>query len=415
MPTKSAQSYINLESEFGAFNYEPLPVVLHRGKGIYVWDTDDKKYFDFLSAYSAVNQGHCHPRIIESLIEQAQRLTLTSRAFHNDRLGPTEKFLCETFGFDRMLPMNTGVEAAETSVKLARKWGYKVKGIPADRAKVVFASGNFWGRSLGAISASTDSNSRNQFGPFIPGFTTIPYNDVSALERELEDSNVAAFMIEPIQGEAGVIVPDPDYLRKCKEICKSKNVLLIFDEIQTGLGRTGKLLAGDHEGVKPDLLVLGKALSGGTLPVSAVLSSDEVMLTLKPGEHGSTFGGNPLACSVAKTAVEVLLEEQLSENAEARGIEFRQEMELLHGDYPDKIKQVRGKGLLNAVEFFPGKEGSLAKKVCYDLLEKGLLAKQTHDHTIRFAPPLCINREEIGIACDKISESVRKTLDGSPR
>ncbi|EPG73190.1 ornithine aminotransferase [Leptospira fainei serovar Hurstbridge str. BUT 6] len=412
MPTQSAQSYIDLERKFGAFNYEPLPVVLQRGRGIYLWDTEEKKYFDFLSAYSAVNQGHCHPRIIESLISQSEKLTLTSRAFYNDQLGITEKFLCETFGFDRMLPMNTGVEAAETAVKLTRKWGYQVKGISQDKAKIVFASGNFWGRSLGAISASTDPNSRREFGPFIPGFTVIPYNDVHALEKELEDSNVAGFMVEPIQGEAGVILPDIGYLKKISQLCREKNVLLILDEIQTGLGRTGKLLAADHENVKPDLLVLGKALSGGTLPVSAVLSSDEVILTLKPGEHGSTFGGNPLASAVAKTAVQVILEEKLPDNAEQRGVEFREAMEILHKEYPDKIRQVRGKGLLNAVEFFPEKSGgSIAKKICYDLLERGLLAKQTHDHTIRFAPPLCITEEEIQIAVAKISDSVRKTLD----
>ncbi|WP_010571415.1 ornithine--oxo-acid transaminase [Leptospira broomii] len=412
MPTQSAQSYIDLERKFGAFNYEPLPVVLQRGKGIYLWDTEERKYFDFLSAYSAVNQGHCHPRIIESLISQSERLTLTSRAFYNDQLGITEKFLCETFGFDRMLPMNTGVEAAETAVKLTRKWGYQVKGIPQDKAKIVFATGNFWGRSLGAISASTDPNSRKEFGPFIPGFIVIPYNDIHALMKELEDPNVAGFMVEPIQGEAGVILPDFGYLKKISQLCREKNVLLILDEIQTGLGRTGKLLAADHENVKPDLLVLGKALSGGTLPVSAVLSSNEVILTLKPGEHGSTFGGNPLASAVAKTAVQVILDEKLPENAEQRGVEFREGMEILHKEYPDKIKQVRGKGLLNAVEFLPEKSGgSVAKRICYDLLDRGLLAKQTHDHTIRFAPPLCITGEEIQIAVAMISDSVRKTLD----
>ncbi|EQA44258.1 ornithine aminotransferase [Leptospira broomii serovar Hurstbridge str. 5399] len=401
-----------MERKFGAFNYEPLPVVLQRGKGIYLWDTEERKYFDFLSAYSAVNQGHCHPRIIESLISQSERLTLTSRAFYNDQLGITEKFLCETFGFDRMLPMNTGVEAAETAVKLTRKWGYQVKGIPQDKAKIVFATGNFWGRSLGAISASTDPNSRKEFGPFIPGFIVIPYNDIHALMKELEDPNVAGFMVEPIQGEAGVILPDFGYLKKISQLCREKNVLLILDEIQTGLGRTGKLLAADHENVKPDLLVLGKALSGGTLPVSAVLSSNEVILTLKPGEHGSTFGGNPLASAVAKTAVQVILDEKLPENAEQRGVEFREGMEILHKEYPDKIKQVRGKGLLNAVEFLPEKSGgSVAKRICYDLLDRGLLAKQTHDHTIRFAPPLCITGEEIQIAVAMISDSVRKTLD----
>ncbi|MFB5650267.1 ornithine--oxo-acid transaminase [Leptospira wolffii] len=414
MHTQVSQFYLDLEKEYGAFNYEPLPVVLETGKGIFLWDTEGKKYFDFLSAYSAVNQGHCHPKIIDTLKAQAERLTLTSRAFYNDQLGQMEKFLCETFGFDRMIPMNTGVEAAETSVKLARRWGYQVKGIPDEKAKIVFASGNFWGRSLGAISASTDPLSRNDFGPFVPGFETIPFNDTKALEKELENPNVCAFMVEPIQGEAGVLLPDPGYLREIRRICSEKKILLILDEIQTGLGRTGKLLASDHENVKPDILVLGKALSGGTMPVSATLASDEIILTLKPGTHGSTFGGNPLGAAVAKTAVQVLLEEKLSENAEARGIEFRESMQLLRESFPDKIKEVRGKGLLNAVEFFPNKQGNpIAKKICYRLMEDGVLAKQTHDHTIRFAPPLCITKEQMREASDTISQAIRKTLDES--
>ncbi|TGK03047.1 ornithine--oxo-acid transaminase [Leptospira langatensis] len=411
MRTQSSQFYLDIEKKYGAFNYEPLPVVLEKGRGIFLWDTEDRKYFDFLSAYSAVNQGHCHPRIIDTLKSQAEKLTLTSRAFYNDQLGPMEKFLCETFGFDRMVPMNTGVEAAETSVKLARRWGYQVKKIPKDQAKIVFAAGNFWGRSLGAISASTDDNSRGDFGPFIPGFSIIPFDDLDSLERELKDPNVAAFMMEPIQGEAGVILPKPGYLQEVRRLCSEHNVLLIFDEVQTGLGRTGKLLAGDHEAVKPDLLVLGKALSGGTLPVSAVLSSDEVVLTLKPGTHGSTFGGNPLAAAVATTAVQVLLDENLSENAEARGIEFRQMLSRLKEEYPDKIREVRGKGLLNAVEFFPDETGPRGKKICYKLLDVGILAKQTHDHTIRFAPPLCITKEELEEATSLILSSIRKTLD----
>lgn len=413
MHTQASQYYLDLEKKYGAFNYEPLPVVLESGKGIYLWDTDGKKYFDFLSAYSAVNQGHCHPKIIEALKTQAERLTLTSRAFYNDRLGELEKFLCETFGFERMIPMNTGVEAAETAVKLARRWGYQIKGIPAEKAKIVFAAGNFWGRSLGAISASTDPNSKEAFGPFVPGFEIIPFDDTKTLEQKLEDSNVSAFMVEPIQGEAGVILPKPGYLREIRRICSERNVLLILDEVQTGLGRTGKLLATQHEQVKPDILVLGKALSGGTLPVSAVLSSEEVILTLKPGSHGSTFGGNPLGSAVAKAAVEVLLEEKLSENAEERGIEFRAGMETLRSEFPDRIKEVRGKGLLNAMEFLPDRSGPIAKKICYKLLEQGILAKQTHDHTIRFAPPLCITKDEIEEAINRISSGIRKTLDES--
>ncbi|WP_367898231.1 ornithine--oxo-acid transaminase [Leptospira sp. WS58.C1] len=411
MHTQTSQFYFDTEKEYGAFNYEPLPVVLERGKGIFLWDTDGKKYFDFLSAYSAVNQGHCHPKIIETLKTQSEKLTLTSRAFYNDQLGPMEKFLCDTFGFDRMVPMNTGVEAAETSVKLARRWGYQVKKIPTDKAKIVFASGNFWGRSIGAISASTDPTSRGDFGPFVPGFSIIPFDDTETLKKELEDPNVAAFMVEPIQGEAGVIVPKEGYLKEVRKLCSEYNVLLILDEVQTGLGRTGKLLAADHENVKPDLLVLGKALSGGTLPVSAVLGSDEIILTLKPGTHGSTFGGNPLAAAVAKTAVQVLLEENLSENSEMRGIDFRSSLESLKSEYTGKIKEIRGKGLLNAVEFFPDETGPRAKKICYKLLEFGILAKQTHDHTIRFAPPLCISKSELEEATSLILQTIRKTLD----
>ncbi|PJZ70965.1 ornithine--oxo-acid transaminase [Leptospira perolatii] len=415
MSKQSTHSYFDLEKTYGAFNYEPLPVVLERGSGIFLWDTDGRKYFDFLSAYSAVNQGHCHPRIIETLRTQSERLTLTSRAFHNDQLGPYEKFMCETFSYDRILPMNTGVEASETSVKLTRKWGYKVKGIEKDKAKIVFAAGNFWGRSIGAISASTDPLSRNDFGPFVPGFVIIPFNDTEALSKALEDPDVVGFMVEPIQGEAGVIVPDEGYLKKVRKICTEKNVLLIFDEVQTGLGRTGKLLACDHENVKPDILVLGKALSGGTIPVSAVLASNEVMLTLKPGEHGSTFGGNPLGCAVAKTAISVLLEERLPENAMERGSEFRAHMHQLQKSYSNQIREVRGKGLLNAVEFFPGKEGPVAKKICLDLIKVGVLAKQTHDHTVRFAPPLCISKSEMQEACGLILESISKNLDDSAK
>ncbi|RHX82400.1 ornithine--oxo-acid transaminase [Leptospira yasudae] len=408
---KDSSYYIRLENNFGAANYEPLPVVLDRGERIYLYDVEGKRYFDFLSAYSAVNQGHCHPEIVRTLIEQSQKLTLTSRAFYNSKLGEYEEYLTNLLGYQRLLPMNTGVEAAETSVKLCRKWGYKVKGIPENKAKILFASGNFWGRSIGAISASTDPLSTTGFGPFVPGFEIIPFNDLNALKLALQDKNVAGFMVEPIQGEAGIIVPNEGYLAECKRLCNEAGALLILDEVQTGLGRTGKLLAGDYENVKPDILVLGKALSGGILPVSGILSRDEVMLTIRPGEHGSTYGGNPLACAVAKRAVQVLIEEKMPENSFQMGEVFRKRMNLLKSKYEDAIEAVRGKGLLNAIQFKEKNGKSAAKEVCNQLLKLGLLAKTTHDHTIRFAPPLVIQSDEMNFACDIIDEAVRFCLD----
>ncbi|RHX94797.1 ornithine--oxo-acid transaminase [Leptospira yasudae] len=408
---KDSSYYIRLENNFGAANYEPLPVVLDRGERIYLYDVEGKRYFDFLSAYSAVNQGHCHPEIVRTLIEQSQKLTLTSRAFYNSKLGEYEEYLTNLLGYQRLLPMNTGVEAAETSVKLCRKWGYKVKGIPENKAKILFASGNFWGRSIGAISASTDPLSTTGFGPFVPGFEIIPFNDLNALKLALQDKNVAGFMVEPIQGEAGIIVPNEGYLAECKRLCNEAGALLILDEVQTGLGRTGKLLAGDYENVKPDILVLGKALSGGILPVSGILSRDEVMLTIRPGEHGSTYGGNPLACAVAKRAVQVLIEEKMPENSFQMGEVFRKRMNLLKSKYEDAIEAVRGKGLLNAIQFREKNGKSAAKEVCNQLLKLGLLAKTTHDHTIRFAPPLVIQADEMNSACDIIDDAVRFCLD----
>ena len=397
------QLHIDLEKKFGAFNYKPLPVVLHKGEGIFVYDTEGKKYFDFLSAYSAVNQGHCHPKIIDALQEQAKLLTLTSRAFYNDRLGEFEQKITSIFGFDRVLPMNTGVEACESAVKLARKWGYEVKGVAPNQAVVVFVEGNFWGRSIAAISASTDPSSYTNFGPFVPGFEKIPYNNLEALEQSLQNPNVVAFMAEPIQGEAGVIIPDAGYLKSVKELCKKHNVLFIADEVQTGIGRTGKMLACDHEDIKPDVLVLGKALGGGVFPVSAVLTSDEVMLTLKPGQHGSTFGGNPLACAVAMAALDVVLDEKLADNAETMGAIFRQRMQSIQSPL---IRKVRGKGLLNAVEIEPFGTDGTAEDVCYALLKNGLLAKQTHGDTIRFAPPLVIGESQMHEACDCIEKTI---------
>ena len=396
--------YIAKEDKYGVYNYHPLPVVLEKGQGIYVWDTDGRQYFDFLSAYSAVNQGHCHPKIISALQEQASLLTLTSRAFHNNRLGMFEEMITQLFGFDRVLPMNTGVEACESAVKLARKWAYEVKGVPNDQAKIVFASGNFWGRSIAAISSSTDENSRKGFGPFVPGFEIIPYNDLKALELAISDKNTAAFMVEPIQGEAGVIIPDDNYLRGVRELCSQYNVLFIADEVQTGMGRTGRRICCEHSGVKPDLLVLGKALGGGVLPVSAVLGNDEVMLTLKPGQHGSTFGGNPLACAVAMASLSVLENERLSENAEKMGELFRSRIQSIESGL---VLAQRGKGLLNAIDIKPFGDGKTAWDVCIELMKRGLLAKQTHTHTIRFAPPLTINTEELNKACDIIEETLK--------
>jgi ornithine--oxo-acid transaminase len=403
---KSQDYYIELEDKYGAHNYHPLPVVLEKGEGIYMWDTDGKKYFDFLSAYSAVNQGHCHPHIIKALTEQAKTLTLTSRAFYNNVLGEYEKFMTEFFGYDKVLPMNTGVEGGETAVKLCRKWAYTKKGIAKNQAKILFANGNFWGRTISAVSTSDDPDSYGDFGPFTPGFELIPYNDLAALEKALEDPNIAGFMVEPIQGEAGVVVPDEGYLKKASELCKSKNVLFIADEVQTGVARTGKLICCEHEDVKPDILILGKALSGGVFPVSAVLANDEIMMCLKPGEHGSTFGGNPLGCKVAIAALEVVRDEKLSERAESMGKIFRERMGKI--DSP-LIESYRGKGLLNAVIITPfDYEGvkKTAMDVCLKLRDNGLLAKPTHDHIIRFAPPLVITEEELHTACDIIEETI---------
>lgn len=394
--------FIDLENQYGAHNYHPLPVVLKRGKGIYVWDVEEKKYFDFLSAYSAVNQGHCHPRIIQSLIEQAQELTLTSRAFHSDMLGEFTEYITRYFGYDKVLPMNTGAEAVETALKLCRHWGYAIKKISDNKAKIIVCAGNFHGRTLGIISFSTDPIAKKDFGPYLPGFKIIPYNDLTALSEALKDEDVAGFLVEPIQGEAGVLVPDDGYLSKAKQYCADANVLFMADEIQTGLSRTGRMLCCDHENVRPDILILGKALSGGTLPVSAVLADDEIMLTVKPGEHGSTYGGNPLACRVAMTALEVLKEENLSENAEVMGQFFREELRKINSRY---IKEVRGMGLLNAIVIeHPDKDA--AWKLCIKLKENGLLAKPTHGDKIRFAPPLLITQEEISESIKIIEKSL---------
>lgn len=403
----TSQYAIELEDRYGAHNYHPIPVVLSRGEGIHLWDTEGKHYFDFLSAYSAVNQGHCHPRIISALVEQAQRLTLTSRAFHNDQLGIYEKFICEYFGYDKVLPMNTGVEGGETAIKLCRKWAYEVKGVPKNQAKIIFAKGNFWGRTLSAISSSTDPSSYENFGPFMTGFEIIPYNDLEALAKALEDENVAGVMLEPIQGEAGVVVPQEGYLRKVSEMCKAKRVLFIADEVQTGIARTGKRLACDHENVKPDILILGKALSGGVLPVSAVLADDEIMLRIRPGQHGSTYGGNPLACAVATAALQVVTDENLAENAEKMGILFRKRMQKLIEQYPDLVTLVRGKGLLNAIVINDTEKSEKAWNFCMELKENGLLAKPTHGNIIRFAPPLVITEDELMECCDIIEQTAK--------
>lgn len=400
-----SKKFIDLEQQYGAHNYHPLPVVLSRGEGVYVWDVDDKKYFDFLSAYSAVNQGHCHPKIIKALVDQASKLTLTSRAFYNDVLGDYEKFVTEFFGYDRLLPMNTGVEGGETAVKLARKWAYLNKGVEKNKAKIIFVQGNFWGRTLAAISSSNDPLSTDGFGPFMPGYEIIPYNDLSSLEEAIKDPNVAAFMVEPIQGEAGVVVPDDDYLLRAYELCKKNNVLFIADEVQTGIARTGKLTCCDHHGFKPDLLILGKALSGGVYPVSAVLTSHEIMLTIKPGEHGSTYGGNPLGCKVAMAALRIVKDEMLAENADLMGNYFREKL----NQYISKsniIKLIRGKGLLNAIVINDDEDSNTAWDICLKLKENGLLAKPTHGNIIRFAPPLIINKNQIDQAVEIIIKSV---------
>jgi ornithine--oxo-acid transaminase len=401
----ATEKAIQQEEKYGAHNYHPLPVVLSKGEGVFLWDVEGKKYYDFLSAYSAVNQGHCHPRIIKALVEQAQTLTLTSRAFYNDQLGEAEKFLCETFGYDKVLMMNSGAEANETAIKLARKWGYTKKGIPTDKAIIVAAEKNFHGRTTGIISASTDPDSRNNFGPFMPGYQIIPYDHIEALEKALQNPHVCGFWVEPIQGEAGVYVPQEGYLKKAQELCKKYNVILMMDEIQTGIGRTGKMLASDHEGVHPDLLILGKALSGGTYPVSAVLTNDEIMLTIKPGEHGSTFGGNPIACAVAIESLKVIKEEKLIENAAKLGEVFRVRMNTLKSKC-DTVTAVRGKGLLNAIVIKPTRDGKTAWDVCVALKENGLLAKPTHGDIIRFAPPLVITEEQLHTCCDIIEKTV---------
>ena len=399
-------SLMQLENDFGAHNYHPLPVVLERGEGVYVWDCEGKIYFDFLSAYSAVNQGHCHPKIINALINQSKKLTLTSRAFYNSALGPYEKFICDLFDYDKVLPMNTGVEGGETANKLARKWGYLKKGIPENKARIIFAKGNFWGRTLAAISSSDDPLSYKDFGPYMPGYDLIPYNDLEALETELKDFNVAAFMVEPIQGEAGVVVPDEGYLEGVRRLCDKYNVLFIADEVQTGIGRTGKLLASDYENAKPDLLILGKALSGGVFPVSAVLANNEVMMCIKPGEHGSTFGGNPLACAVAQAALEVIIEENLAENAYNLGEYFREELNKFIKDSPI-VKLVRGKGLLNAIVINDTEESNTAWNLCLEMKNNGLLAKPTHGNIIRFAPPLTITKNQLD-DCIKIITNTLK-------
>ncbi|OYU97079.1 MAG: ornithine--oxo-acid transaminase [Bacteroidetes bacterium B1(2017)] len=403
---KTDTYFIELEDTFGAHNYHPIPAVLERGEGIYLWDVEGKQYLDFLSAYSAVNQGHCHPRIIQALVQQASKLTLTSRAFHNNLLGEYEKYITNYFGFDKVLPMNTGVEGGETAIKLARRWGYTVKGIQENQAHIVFVEGNFWGRTMAAISSSNDPSSFAGFGPFMPGFSLVPYNNLKAIEDAFKaNPNIAAFMFEPIQGEAGVVIPDAGYLTAVRELCTKYKVLMIADEVQTGLCRTGKMLACDHENVKPDILILGKALSGGTLPVSAVLSSNQIMLTIKPGEHGSTYGGNPLACAVAMEALQVLSDENLAENADAMGILFRERMTQLM-QKTNLITSVRGKGLLNAIVVKPFGENKSAYDVCLMLKDNGLLAKQTHGDIIRFAPPLVITEEQIHQACDIIEKTI---------
>ena len=404
-PSGSAQA-MEWEEQFGAHNYHPLPVVLDSGRGMIVQDMEGKEYFDFLSAYSAVNQGHCHPRIIAALSEQASRLTLTSRAFYNSKLGAFERLLCEVFGFDKVLVMNSGAEANETAIKLARKWAYKVKGIQKDQARIVAVSNNFHGRTLGVISASTEASSTEGFGPFIPGYDIIPYNDLPALEKSLQNPDVCAFWFEPIQGEAGVIVPDTGYLKGIRDLCSRHQVLMMADEIQTGMGRTGSLLACDHEQVRPDVLILGKALSGGTMPVSAVLADDEVMLCIQPGEHGSTFGGNPLASAVGMASVQVLLDENMADNAHRMGKIFRERMEEIKTK-TGLVETVRGKGLLNAVDI-RSLEHVSAQDICLEMMNNGLLAKPTRRQTIRFAPPLIITEKQLLECCSIIEKSIFK-------
>jgi len=404
MHTTSTAHAIELEDKFGAHNYHPIPVVLEKGQGVYLWDVEGKQYFDFLSGYSAVNQGHCHPAIVQAAVDQVQKLTLTSRAFHSNLLGEYEKYITHYFGYDKVLPMNTGVEAVETAIKLARKWGYEKKGVQENQAKILVCQNNFHGRTTGVISFSSDPTAKNNFGPYIPGFEIIPYNDLPALEKALQDQNVVGFLFEPIQGEAGVIVPDEGYYKGIRILCSEYNVLMIADEIQTGLWRTGKALACDHEEVRPDVVILGKALSGGILPISAVLADDEIMLTIKPGEHGSTYGGNPLSCAVAMKALQVLKEEEMGANATVMGERFRKGIQNIHSPF---IRTVRGKGLLNAIEI-EHSDPEAAWHICLIMMEKGLLAKPTHNDKIRFAPPLVINAEQIDKAVNIISASLKQ-------
>ena len=404
MKKMTEQDYMDREAKYGAHNYHPLPVVLEKGEGIYVWDVNGKRYFDFLSAYSAVNQGHCHPKIVEAMTEQARKLALTSRAFYNNVLGEWEEYITKYFGYDKVLPMNSGAEADETALKLCRRWGYDVKGIPADQAKIIVCDNNFHGRTITIVTLSNDPSSYAGFGPFTPGFVRIPYDDIPALEEALKDPNVAGFLLEPIQGEAGVYVPHEGYLKKAYELCKAHNVLFMADEVQTGIARTGKMLACDHEGVRPDVLILGKAISGGMMPVSCVLADDEIMLTIKPGEHGSTYGGNPIAAKVSMAALQVIKDENLAENAEKLGKIFRERMKALKSDM---VELVRGKGLLNAVVITP-KNGKTAWDVCLKLRDNGLLAKPTHEHIIRFAPPLVINEEQLLEAIGIIEKTLKE-------
>lgn len=398
---KNSQYFIDLENQYGAHNYHPLPVVLKEGEGIWLTDVEGQKYFDFLSAYSAVNQGHNHPKIVEALVNQANTLSLTSRAFYNNVLGEYEQYVTQFFGYDKVLPMNTGVEGGETAIKLCRKWAYQVKKISENKAKIIFVDGNFWGRTISAISTSNDPLSYKDFGPYVPGFENIPYNNLEALDNALQDPNVAGFMVEPIQGEAGVVVPDEGYLKGAKKLCEKNNVLFIADEVQTGIGRTGKLLACHHENVQPDILILGKALSGGLYPVSAVLANDPIMMCIRPGEHGSTYGGNPIACAVGKAALKVVKDEKLADNAQKQGELFRNRLKSISAPF---VGQIRGKGLLNAVVIEPFKDKT-AWDVCISLKNNGLLAKPTHDHIIRFAPPLTIKKNEIENACDIIEQT----------
>ncbi len=403
MSKMTPKDYMDRESKYGAHNYHPLPVVLEKGKGVYLWDVEGKKYYDFLSAYSAVNQGHCHPKIVKALTDQAQLLTLTSRAFYNNVLGEFEEYVTKYFGYDKVLPMNSGAEGDETALKLCRRWAYDVKGIKDGEAKIIVCENNFHGRTITVISMSTDPDAYRGYGPYTPGFIKIPFNNIPALEDALKDKNVAGFLVEPIQGEAGVFVPDDGYLKKAYELCKKHNVLFIADEVQTGIARTGKMLACDHEGVRPDILILGKAISGGVVPVSCVLADDEIMLTIKPGEHGSTYGGNPLACKVSIAALEVIKNEKLVENAAKMGEIFRGEM---RGIKSDMIELVRGKGLLNAV-VIRNKPGKTAWDVCLAMADKGVLAKPTHGNIIRFAPPLVITEKELLDAISRIKEAFK--------